>query len=83
MIGGDMRRLSRASDVADRIDAAIARSEPGIDHHPARARFDARGVQTKIGDVRFAPDGNELKLKPEGLPALPDNIPVLQPQWGE
>lgn len=47
-----------------------------------KIRWDIR--DTNIHKFKLiAPSGEELKLKPEGLPVLHKSIPVVQPQWSQ
>lgn len=47
-----------------------------------RIRWDVRDQSIHKFKL-IGPNGVELKLNPDGLPLLPELVPVLQPQWGK
>jgi hypothetical protein len=47
-----------------------------------RIRWDVRDLSIHKFKL-IAPNGDELKIKLAGIPALPELVPVLQPQWSE
>src|SRR5215217_7963200 len=71
MIVGCMGELRAARDVANRIDAAVACSQPVIDGNPAFSVSNTCLVETEAFDVRASPCRNQQMAAFECFLAVP------------